>query len=209
MKTTSPIVFVLVALIIVSVCIVLTGCDNKTDDAAQVLASDAESAAKNAAGTDTISPTAASVSESGDMITVISPARYDDGFAAQYASSMSRNTDGDAVYSFTAERYSEYTKQHLNALSKDLVKAINDRHKSDPKPYGEYAYINNEKNAIIIGVYSDTYDGAKAKEEAAVAAEYGFKYFQNLHDPVDTIQVLYVEPNDMDNIIGSFSCVAE
>ena len=149
-------------------------------------------------------------SANGKVTTTVN-SKYDDGYASSYAKSASN--DGDKkVYEFTDEQYKEYTNNHKNTLGKDLQKEIGALHESsgDQKtPYGEYAYINEEKKAAIVGVHTDQYDEATAKEESKIAAEYGFKYFQNIKDPVDTIKVIYCDANNQDTVFGTFEFTAE
>ena len=148
--------------------------------------------------------------KSGEVKTSV-PSKYDDGYADKYAKSTS--TDGDKkVYQFTDDQYKEYTNNHKNSLGKDLQQEISALHESsgDQKSkYGEYAYINEEKKAVIVGVHTDQYDEATAKKESEIAAEYGFKYFQNIKDPVDTISVIYCDANNQDTVFGTFEYTAE
>nr|WP_316614537.1 hypothetical protein [uncultured Ruminococcus sp.] len=148
--------------------------------------------------------------KSGAVKTTV-PSKYDDGYASSYAKSTS--TDGDKkVYEFTDDQYKQYTNNHKNSLGADIQKEIGALHESsgDQKSkYGEYAYINEEKKAVIVGVHTDQYDEATAKKESEIAAEYGFKYFQNIKDPVDTISVIYCDANNQDTVFGTFEYTAE
>ena len=148
---------------------------------------------------------------SGDVKTSV-PSKYDDGFAENYAKSNSTDDNGNKVYEFTKDQYDDYTKKHKSSLDAEVTKEIAIRHPStgdEATPYGEFVYINDEKKAVIVGVHPEQYDEATAKEEAATAAEYGFKYFQNLKDPVDSIKVLYTDAADQENVLGSFDFTAE
>lgn len=134
------------------------------------------------------------------------PEKYDDGYAANYASSTTKDADGNTVYEFSGEKYDSYLNDHKNVLGADLQRDIADQHE---EKYGEYAYINDEKQAVIIGVHQDEYNEETAKTESASAAEYGFKYFKNLQTPVDTIHVIYCDANNQDVVFGSFDYTAE
>lgn len=148
-------------------------------------------------------------SSTGDVKTTV-PSKYDDGYANSYSKSNSTDNDGNKVYEFTDDKYEDYTKDHKNSLGSDLMKELGTLHESTgDEAYGEYAYINEDKKAVIVGVHTDKYDEATAKEESAMAAEYGFKYFQNLKEPVDTIQVIYCDANNQDTVLGSFEFTAE
>ena len=148
--------------------------------------------------------------KSGEVKTTV-PSKYDDGYASSYAKSTSN--DGDKkVYEFTDDQYKQYTNNHKNSLGADIQKEIGAMHESsgDQKSkYGEYAYINEEKKAVIVGVHTDQYDEATAKKESEIAAEYGFKYFQNIKDPVDKISVIYCDANNQDTVFGTFEYTAK
>ena len=132
--------------------------------------------------------------------------KYDDGYAANYASSTSKDENGNVVYEFSGDQYDSYVKDHKNALGADIQDEIASQHK---EAYGEFAYINEEKQAVIVGVHQDEYDEETAKADAEAAAEYGFKYFQNLQTPVNTIHVIYCDANNQDVVFGSFDYTAE
>lgn len=139
-------------------------------------------------------------------VTTTVSSKYDDGYASKYASSTSTDSNGNTVYEFTGDQYDSYLNNHKNSLGADLQEDIAAQH--DEK-YGEYAYINDEKQAVIVGIHPEEYDEETAKTESAIAAEYGFKYFQNLQTPVDAIKVIYCDANNQDTIFGSFDYTAE
>lgn len=136
-----------------------------------------------------------------DTVQTTVASEYDDGYAAKYASSTSTDSDGNKVYEFEDEQYEQYIQNHKNTLGAELSKEINTNHE---KGFGEFAYINVEKQAVIIGIHEGKYDEASAKTESASLAEYGFKYFQNLKTPVNAIKVLYVDAGDQEKIYGAF-----
>ena len=148
---------------------------------------------------------ACSNSSSGNVQTKVS-GKYSDSYADSYASSVKTDDSGNKIYEFSSSQYESYTQNHKNSLGVELQKEISKNH--DEK-YGEYAYINDEKKAVIIGIHEDEYDESSAKTESAAAAEYGFRYFQNLQTPVDSIKVLYVDANDQNKIFGSFDYSVE
>lgn len=133
------------------------------------------------------------------------PAKYDDGYAAKYASSTSKDESGNVVYEFSDEEYNNYLSDHKNSLGADIQKDIASQHE---EKYGEYAYINEEKQAVIVGVHKEEYNEETAKTESASAAEYGFRYFQNLQTPVDTIHVIYCNANNQEEVYGTFDYTA-
>lgn len=132
--------------------------------------------------------------------------KYDDGYAAKYASSTSKDDNGNVVYEFSGEQYKSYLNDHKNSLGADIQQDLAAQH--DGK-YGEYAYINDEKQAVIIGVHTEEYNEETAKTESAAAAQYGFKYFQSLQTPVNTIHVIYCDANNQDTVFGTFDYTAE
>ena len=132
--------------------------------------------------------------------------KYDDGYAASYATASSTDDSGNTVYEFTAEDYERYTTDHKNTLGTDIQKTIADKHE---EAYGEYAYINTEKQAIIVGVHPEEYDEDTAKAEADSVADFGFKYFQSLETPVDSLKVIYCDANDQESIFGTFDFSVE
>ena len=144
--------------------------------------------------------------KSGGSVTTSVSSKYDDGYASKYASSTSTDENGNTVYEFTDEQYDSYLTNHKNSLGADIQKDIAEQH---DETYGEYAYINDEKTAVIVGVHEDEYSEETAKKEAPIAAEYGFKYFQNLQTPVNSIKVIYCDANDQNKIFGTFEFTAE
>lgn len=133
-------------------------------------------------------------------------AKYDDGYAADYASSTAKDDNGNVVYEFSGDKYDSYLNDHKNSLSADIQKDIAGQHEGS---YGEFAYINEEKQAVIVGVHDNEYNEETAKKEAASAAEYGFRYFQNLQTPVDAIKVIYCDANNQETVFGTFEFTAE
>ena len=139
-------------------------------------------------------------------VTTAVSSKYDDGYAARYASSSSKDDNGNTVYEFSGDQYEDYLTNHKNTLGAEIQKDISEQHE---EKYGEYAYINEEKQAVIIGVHQEEYNEETAKKEAASAAEYGFKYFQNLQSPVSSIKVIYCNANNQEEVYGSFDFTAE
>lgn len=149
---------------------------------------------------------------SGDVKTSV-PSKYDDGVAGTFAKSTTTDSNGNKVYEFTNEEYNKYTQKHKSTLDAEVTKKFAELHPTSTEDqkvaYGEFVYINEEEKAVKIGVHTETYDEATAKEEAPIAAEYGFKYFQNLKDPVDTIKVIYCDANNQKTVFGTFEFTAE
>ena len=144
-------------------------------------------------------------SKGGATVTTTVEAKYDDGYAKRYASSTSTDDNGNTVYEFEADKYDTFRESHNNTLSKDMQHEVAEKRSQD---YGEYIYIKEEKNAVIVGAHKDKYVEKEAEEDAAMLAEYGFRYFQNLQKPVDTIQVIYCNANDQNEIFGTFEFTA-
>lgn len=150
--------------------------------------------------------------EKAKNVTTTVPAKYDDGYAEKYADSFSTDDDGNVVYKFSGDKYDEYLKSHKNTLGKEVQGELKMSHTGtddEAAKYGEYAYIKDDANAVIIGVHKKEYDKKVAEKESAIAAEYGFKYFQNLEKPVDTITVIYCDANNQDTVFGEFEYTAD
>ena len=142
----------------------------------------------------------------GGTVTTTVNAKYDDGYATNYASKTSTDENGNKVYEFSGNKYDEYKENHKNTVSNDIQQQYVSNH---DKNYGQYVYINEDKKAVIVGLNDGEYDEATAAEEAKTAAEYGFKYFQNLQQPVSSIKVIYCNAGNQDQIYGSFDFTAE
>ena len=145
-----------------------------------------------------------------DVTTTVAP-KYDDGYARKYAGSVSTDENGNIVYEFTGDQYDRYLADHKNTIGKDAASELKIAHTGtddQAAKYGQYAFVDDEKNAVVIGVEESEYDEAAAKEESKIAAEYGFKYFQNLKDPVDTIKVIYCNAGNQDVVYGEFEYTA-
>ena len=127
---------------------------------------------------------------------------YDDGFAESYANSTSTDENGNKTYEFSGPQYDNYVNDHKSNVTDDIQKYYVDNHE---KGFGQYVYINTENKSVIVGLNSKKeYDEKTASEEAKKAAEYGFKFFQNLKEPVDDIKVVYCNASDQSDIYGSF-----
>ena len=136
--------------------------------------------------------------------TTVDP-KYDDGFAKSYAKSVNTDSEGKTTYEFNGDKYDEFVYDYRNTVAKDITGDIASKHESG---YGQYAYVNVDKKAVIIGLNPGEYDAAEAEAEAPAQAERAFKVFQNLENPVSTIKVLYVNANDQEDIYGSFEFTA-
>ena len=142
----------------------------------------------------------------GNVTTTVD-SKYDDGFADTYAKSASTDDNGNKVYEFNGPRYDEFVVDHKNSLSGDLQKLYVEKH---DKNYGQYVYINTEDKAVVVGLKDKSeYDEKAAEADAKDAAEYGFKFFQNLKEPVNTIKVVYCNASDQSEVYGSFEFTAE
>lgn len=127
--------------------------------------------------------------------------KYDDGFAKGYAKSTTTDSEGKTTYEFTGEKYDEFVYDYKNEVGSELTKDIVSKHDSS---YGQFAYVNTDSKSVIIGLNPGQYDAATAEAEAPAYAEYGFKFFQNLENPVTAIKVVYCNANNQDEVYGSF-----
>ena len=133
-------------------------------------------------------------------------AKYDEGFAKSYAKSTGTDDNGNTTYEFTGDKYDEFVYDYRNSVAKEITSDIASKHDDT---YGQYAYVNVDKKAVIIGLNPGEYDAAEAEAEAPAHAENAFKVFKNLENPISTITVQYVNANDQDEVYGSFEFTAE
>ena len=128
-------------------------------------------------------------------------AAYDDGYAADYASGSSKDSDGNTVYEFDEEGYNNFIRDYNNTLSRQMTEQVSAQHE---EKYGEYIYINVEKNAVIVGVHPEEFDQDTAQAEADSIADYGRKYFKNVENPSDSFSVIYCDANDQSKELAVF-----
>ena len=138
--------------------------------------------------------------EQQEVKTVVD-SKYDDGYAEQFAKSVSTDENGNKVYEFDDESYKSYTRNYNNKISASITNEVTKNHSSD---YGQFCYINEEKQAVIVGVNPGKYDEASAKEEAPSLAKQSFAYFKSIETPVDTVKVIYCNANNQDEVYGQF-----
>lgn len=128
-----------------------------------------------------------------DTVTTTVKAQYADDVAGKYAKAATVDEAGNEVYEFTEEQYQRYTKAHDNTLEAELMTFVAGNH---PDGFGPFVSIDQEKQAVLIGTFEGMYDAKIAEKEAPEVAKYGFRFFQNLQAPVDTIRVVYIDAND-------------
>lgn len=131
-------------------------------------------------------------SNNNNAVTTTVKTKYEDNVAKRYADSF-KTTDDGTVYEFSGDKYKRYTSEHNNILSAEMTEIAVKNH---PKGSVEFVTIEEDKKAVVVGTHEGKYDSKIAEEEAPTLAEYGFKYFQGLMEPVNTIRVVYVEAND-------------
>lgn len=144
-------------------------------------------------------------SANGKVTTTVN-SKYDDGYANKYASSSSVNSDGNTVYEFTDSQYKSYQENHKNTVSSDIQSELVAKH---DKSYGQYVFIDEDAKSVMVGLNEGDYDEATAADEAKIAADYGFKYFQSLQNPVQSIKVVFCNAGDRSKVYGSFDFTAE
>ena len=132
--------------------------------------------------------------------------KYDEGFAKNYARSVETDDNGNTTYEFSGSKYDEFVYDYRNNVAKDISSEIASKHEST---YGQYAYINIDRKAVIVGLNPGEYDAATAEAEAPSYAESAFKVFQNLETPESTISVIFCNANDQNEVYGSFEFTAE
>ncbi len=140
-----------------------------------------------------------------NITTSVAPA-YDDGVAADYAEKVATDENGNQTYEFTPDQYEEYTRVHNNTISADMEQEVAGKH---DEPYGEYIYINEEKQAVYVGIHADEYDPDTAQAEAASLADQAWKYFKSIENPVSKISVIYCNAGDQSEEYARFDFTAE
>lgn len=141
-----------------------------------------------------------------EAVTTTVEAKYDDGFAKDYASSVSTDSNGNTIYEFTDEKYDEFENAYKNSLNQSMEKEVAAEH---DEVYGQFIYIKPEENSVIVGLNEGDYDEATAAKEAELIADDAFKYFQNLRQPVDNIKVVFCFANDQSVVYGTYEFSAE
>lgn len=136
-----------------------------------------------------------------EIVTAKVDPKYDEGFAEKYAKSVTTDENGEKVYDFDEQSYENYIYDYNNVISSKVTDDVLADHGTD---FGQYTYINDEKQAVIIGVNPGKYDEASAKAEAKKYAEAAFPYFKGLKDPVDTVKVIYCNANNQEDVYGTF-----
>ena len=147
-----------------------------------------------------------SATEAPKDVTTTVEAKYDQGFAEKYAKSVTTDESGNKTYEFDSDAYKSYTHDYNNNVS---AKLTNDLVKIHETSYGQFCYINDEKKAVVVGLNPGQYDEAVASKEAAALAKSAFPYFLGLEQPVKTINVIYCNANNQDEVYGSFEFTAE
>lgn len=141
-----------------------------------------------------------------EKVTAVVDSKYDEGVAEKYAKSVTTDENGNKVYEFDDESYKEYTRSYNNQESAAIQKEVAAKFGSD---FGNYAYINNDKKAVVIGVTPGKYDKETAEKEAEGIAKMSYSYFKSLQDPVDAVSVIYCNENNQDEVYGKFDFTIE
>lgn len=126
---------------------------------------------------------------------------YDDGYAKEYAKSVTTDDAGNTTYEFTGTKYESFVENHKNVVSNEIEDQVVEKH---GKGFGQYAYVNVDEKAVFIGLNDGEYDESFAKEEAPIYAKSAFKVFQNLENPVSVIRVIYCKAGDQTSHYGEF-----
>lgn len=126
---------------------------------------------------------------------------YDDGYAKNFANKTTTGNDGNTTYEFESKKYDEYVTNHVNVVSSEITADVKEDFGSD---YLQFAFVNVDKKALIIGVNPGKYDAAKAEACAPAYAEKAFQVFLSLEEPITSISVIYCSANDQQEVYGTF-----
>ena len=143
---------------------------------------------------------------SGRTVKTSVSTKYDDGFAKSYANSTSTDENGNTTYEFTAEKYDKFVYDYRNNVAGDITDEIVKNHDSS---FGQFAYIDPDKQAVIIGLNPGEYEDGFAEAEAPTYAASAFNFFQSLENPVSVVKVIYCNANNQDEIYGTFEVPVE
>lgn len=170
---------------------VLCACGEKTKTDAN--GSNTTSGSKSGDGSKAVDPT--------EIVTAKVDPKYDEGFAEKYAKSVTTDENGEKVYDFEEQAYENYLYDYNNKISSQVT---DDVLEDFGKDYGQYTYINDEKQAVIIGVNPGKYDEKTAAAAAEKFAQQAFPYFQGLTEPVSTVKVIFCNANNQEDVYGTF-----
>lgn len=157
-------------------------------------------------GSDSSGSDTSTVEDANTPVKTTVDAKYDQGFAEHYAKSVTTDDSGNKVYEFDKAAYDEYAHDYNNNLSDEITDELVKSHDSS---YGQYAYINDEKKAAIIGLNPGQYDEEVAAEEAQVVAQSTIQYFKGLAEPIDKVSVIYCNANNQSEVYGTFEFPVE
>lgn len=122
-------------------------------------------------------------SGSSASVSTTVPAKYVDDFAKSYASDVQVDSNGNASYTFTQEKYEEFEKAYRTE--------VKDEAESQIKTYGQYSYLTDDGTEYVVGVMPEGYDEESCKAEAEVVGKTAIKYILNTDHPQTTIKVTY------------------
>lgn len=120
-------------------------------------------------------------------VTTTVDAKYVDDFAKGYASDIKTDDDGNTTYEFTADQYDKYMNDYRSAVKDEYVKDI--------KTPGQYSYISEDAQSLIIGVDPDSYDEETCRAEAEQAGKAAMKVNMNSKNPSGKIAVTVENAN--------------
>lgn len=144
--------------------------------------------------------------EAPKQVTATIEKAYDYGYAEKYAKSVTTDANGNKVYEFEGEAYDNYLHDYSNSISSKISGDLAANHETS---YGQFSYIDEDRNAVVVGLNPGQYDETVAAEESKTIAKRAFLYFKGLAAPVNTITVIYCNANKQSEVYGSFEISAE
>lgn len=117
-------------------------------------------------------------------------AKYNDGFADNYASDKKVDKDGNVSYEFEEDKYEEFVS--------DYYEEVKEESRLEIESSGQYSYYNPEITEIVVGVTPEAYEELgmdNLKAEAQKVGEAALKFQMNMENPKGALTVTYRNAN--------------
>lgn len=126
----------------------------------------------------------------GCKVTTTVDAKYNDGYAANYASATEVDENGNVSYEFEGDKYEQFASDYYEVVKEESRLQI--------KSSGQYSYYNPEITEIVVGITPEAWDEMGEQElkvEALKVGEAALKYQMNMKNPSGEIEVTYRNAN--------------
>lgn len=126
----------------------------------------------------------------GCKVTTTVDAKYNDGFAANYASATEVDENGNVSYEFEGDKFDQFADDYYDVVKEESRLEI--------KSSGQYSYYNPDITEIVVGITPEAWDEmgeSELKSEAFAVGEAALKYQMNMKNPSGKIDVTYRNAN--------------